>query len=83
VHHTLWQVFGLMGTSSADESYVTASQTEAQCLIDVHPIREPDGRRWWCRSHSPLRGSSGVSPDSLLPPWNPGWDSSAPAPTIL
>ena len=46
VHHTLWQVFGLMGTSSADESYVTASQTEAQCLIDVHPVREPDGRRW-------------------------------------
>ncbi|GAE78568.1 hypothetical protein JCM18920_75 [Cutibacterium acnes JCM 18920] len=46
VHHTLWQVFGLMGTSSADESYVTASQTEAQCLIAAKPIREPDERRW-------------------------------------
>jgi len=72
-----------MGTSSADESYVTASQTEAQCLIAAKPIREPDERRWWCRSHSPLRGSSGVSPDSLLPPQNPTKDSLAPAGTIL
>ncbi|EGG26584.1 hypothetical protein PH30N_00500 [Cutibacterium modestum 30N] len=46
MHHTLWQVFGLMGTSSADESYVTASQAKTQCLIDTHPIRESGERRW-------------------------------------
>ncbi|GAE72117.1 hypothetical protein JCM18916_1518 [Cutibacterium acnes JCM 18916] len=34
------------GHLSADESYVTASQTEAQCLIAAKPIREPDKRRW-------------------------------------
>ena len=56
-----WQVFGLMGApsdgspSTPTDRRFPGPNLRTQCFVDG------------CRSHSPLRGSPGITPGSLLP----------------